>query len=566
MSDQEQPLSFVKNTSSVVKQQQLGQATSQIQYVSQGYCLIIGDASRALEFAMPLAATGFAVVQIDSNLTRPEKQLTEGGVAVFKVPMLQLDGYLGAFSARVPAVTTNQSQDMDLAVSVYRETGFFDLVLDLSDSPQLPMRLAPFGYFHACTDDEITAAVATMSELTGEFEKPRYFSYNRAVCAHSRSELAGCSRCIDVCTTGAILSDGEGIKVDPFLCQGCGSCATVCPSGAMTYAYPRPADAIDRTRKTLSEQSADTVVLHTEALQDVINGYTFDAGVLPLLVEEVSAFGADYWLAVLAGPASRIIIVLDSAEDDPNRLAIESQLRWVTPLLGALGVVPLPILVCASADLTQTLAINGHAHRDSDVLDTEECAQNPLKGVTPQDFTTHGDKRHTLRMALDVLSEQIPPSQPSIELPKDAPFGIINVDTNACTLCMACVSTCPAKALLDGQDTPALRFVEANCLQCGLCETACPESAITLKAQYTWDSIKARKVETLHEEAPFHCVRCHTAFTTQAMIDTMTAKLAGHWMFQDGKAVRRLKLCGECRVKDIFEEDAKGIDVHRTDA
>jgi ferredoxin len=131
---------------------------------------------------------------------------------------------------------------------------------------------------------------------------------------------------------------------------------------------------------------------------------------------------------------------------------------------------------------------------------------------------------------------------------------------------MACVSTCPAKALLDGQDTPALRFVEANCLQCGLCETACPESAISLKAQYTWDSIEARKLETLHEEAPFHCVRCHTAFTTQAMIDTMTSKLAGHWMFQDGKAVRRLKLCGECRVKDIFEEDAKGINVHRSDA
>ncbi|MFT5893646.1 MAG: ferredoxin, partial [bacterium] len=456
--------------------------------------------------------------------------------------------------------------DLDLAVSVYRESGYFDLVLDLSDVSLMPMRLAPFGYFHATTDEEITAAVAELVELTGEFEKPRYFSYNSAVCAHSRSELTGCSRCIDVCTTGAIQSDGEGVKVDPFLCQGCGSCATVCPSGAMTYAYPRPADAIDRTRKSLSAHQADTVVLHTEALQGVIDTHTFDDGVLPLLVEEVSAFGADYWLALLAGPASRIIIVLDSLADDPNRLAIESQLNWVEPLVGALGVGPVPISICASADLAQVLAANDDGYNGDSATDSEESLRDLLKGLVPQNFTTHGDKRQTLRMALDVFSEQIPPSQPCVELPATAPFGRINVDTEACTLCMACVSTCPAKALLDGQDTPALRFVEANCLQCGLCETACPESAISLKAQYTWDSIEARKLETLHEEAPFHCVRCHTAFTTQAMIDTMTSKLAGHWMFQDGKAVRRLKLCGECRVKDIFEEDAKGINVHRSDA
>jgi ferredoxin len=565
MSDQGQTLSFVKNTNSVVKQQQLGKATSQIQYVSQGYCLVIGDAVRALQCAGPLAATGFSIVQIDSSLTKPDKQLTSEGVAVFKVPELQLDGYLGAYSARVPSHTTSQSQDLDLAVSVYRESGYFDLVLDLSETPQMPMRLAPFGYFHATTDEEIAAAVATLAELTGEFEKPRYFSYNRAICAHSRSELTGCSRCIDVCTTGAIQSDGEGIKVDPFLCQGCGSCATVCPSGAVTYAYPRPADAIDRTRKTLSEHQANTVVLHTEALQGVIDTHTFAPGILPLLVEEVSAFGADYWLALLAGPASQIVIVLDSLADDPNRLAIESQLNWVEPLLGSLGVRPVPIAICASPDLAKTLAASADNPSDACEMETRE-GQNILEALRPQNFSTHGDKRQTLRMALDVLFEQIPSSHPSVDLPAAAPFGRINVDTEACTLCMACVSTCPAKALLDGQDTPALRFVEANCLQCGLCETACPESAISLKAQYTWDSIEARKVETLHEEAPFHCVRCHTAFTTQAMIDTMTSKLAGHWMFQDEKAVRRLKLCGECRVKDIFEEDAKGINVHPTDS
>jgi Fe-S-cluster-containing hydrogenase component 2 len=131
---------------------------------------------------------------------------------------------------------------------------------------------------------------------------------------------------------------------------------------------------------------------------------------------------------------------------------------------------------------------------------------------------------------------------------------------------MACVSTCPAKALLDGQNTPALRFIEANCLQCGLCEQACPESAISLTARYTWDSIAARRIESLNAEEPFHCLVCHEPFTTRSMIDNMTAKLAGHWMFKDEKAMRRLKLCGDCRVRDMFEQDNAGIDVHNQKA
>jgi Fe-S-cluster-containing hydrogenase component 2 len=46
---------------------------------------------------------------------------------------------------------------------------------------------------------------------------------------------AGCSNCIEVCATEAIVSAGDKIKLDPYLCQGCGTCTTVCPSGALAY-------------------------------------------------------------------------------------------------------------------------------------------------------------------------------------------------------------------------------------------------------------------------------------------------------------------------------------------
>lgn len=550
MNDREQTVELIRNTNTVIRQQQLGAATSQIQYVSQGHCLVIGEPAQALELAASFIATGLTVVQVDPSADKVEKRLTDNGVAVFTVPALSLSGYLGAFSAIAESPDNDQQKKLDLGVSVYLESGLFDLVLDLSAQAVLSTRLAPFGYIHVRDQEHAQAAVEELSGMVGEFEKPRYFSYNKSICAHSRSELNGCQRCLDVCSTGAIVSSGEGVTIDPFLCQGCGSCATVCPSGAMSYAYPRPSDAIERTRRSLEENKADTILLHTEAHQSVVDAASLDSSVLPLLVEEVSAFGADYWLSMLAGHALRIYIVTDASADDPNRLALASQMEWVHQLLAGLGIEELPVRLISSADIAEKT-------QPADKINSK-LAQLPA-----QDFATHDDKRQTIRLALDALSENLAPLAQSSNLPAGAPFGRINVDTTACTLCMACVSTCPAKALLDGQDTPALRLVEANCLQCGLCEQACPESAISLEPRYTWDSLTARRIETLHDEKPFHCIVCHTAFTTQAMIETMTEKLSGHWMFQDEKAVRRLRLCGDCRVRDMFEEDSSGIDVHK---
>lgn len=553
MSEEQRPVELISDLSQIVKQQQLGEATSQIQYISQGHCLIIGDMAAALDAGQRFPGTEYTIVSIDPEVARIDKQLTEEGVAVFTVPSLSLTGHLGAWRAEVPA---SQGEAFDLAVSVYRESGFFDLVLDLSAQPLMTMKLVPFGYVHISDPESLDEAIADLEELTGEFDKPRYFHYESSICAHSRSELNGCNKCIEVCATDAIRSDGEGIKVDPFLCQGCGSCATVCPSGAMSYAYPRPVDALERTRQSLQDEGASIIVLHTEAEEPLVEQMALPEDVLALVVEEVSAFGPDYWLAMLAGPARHICLVMDVPADDPGRLAIEAQLQWVGVLMSDLGISELPVTLLPVDKLEAQLR--------RIVAGTD--GSTVLGGIEPQMFATHNDKRQTLRLALDALSEQLLPSEPRTSLPKGAPFGQIKVDTSACTLCMACVSTCPAKALQDGQDTPALRFVESNCLQCGLCEAACPESAITLKARYTWDSVQARKVETLHEEKPFHCARCHTPFATQSMIDTMTEKLAGHWMFQNEKAVRRLRLCGDCRVRDMFEDDAAGISTHKNDS
>lgn len=553
MNEQSQPIELIRDLSWKGQPPPI-EATTQIQYVSQGHCLIIGDVATALDvggrYTGSGSGTGFTVVCIDPDQEHIDKQLTQEGVAVFTVPSMQLNGHLGAWQA---SVTLDSGQSVELAVSVYRESGFFDLVLDLSPEPILNGHLLPFGYMHAKDAAAVDEALQALAELTGEFEKPRYFHYEASLCAHSRSELDGCNRCIEVCAANAIVDDGEGVSVDPFLCQGCGSCASVCPSGAMSYAYPRPADALMRTREMIREQGASVLILHDESAETLMNELSLPESVLPLLVEEVTAYGADYWLTMLAGGVQHICLLFRQDADDPGRRALQSQLDWVMPLLSDLGVSCPPVSLVEGDDLESHV----------DVLMSTEGEPARIDINEPQYFATHNDKRQTLRLALDALSAQMAPQQACTSLPPQAPFGRIRVNTDACTLCMACVSTCPAKALQDGQDTPALRFIESNCLQCGLCQEACPESAISLEARYQWDSVQARKVQTLHDEAPFHCIRCHVPFTTQRMIDTMSEKLAGHWMFQDPKAMRRLRLCGDCRVRDMFEEDAAGISTHK---
>jgi ferredoxin len=114
----------------------------------------------------------------------------------------------------------------------------FDLVLDLSSAPLLNRVELPEGYLAPGRDPlDQALAVQDLLALTGEFDKPQYVAFREKLCAHSRAKKSGCSNCIDVCATQAIVSNGNTIKVDPYLCQGCGTCATVCPSGALSYIY-----------------------------------------------------------------------------------------------------------------------------------------------------------------------------------------------------------------------------------------------------------------------------------------------------------------------------------------
>jgi ferredoxin len=106
---------------------------------------------------------------------------------------------------------------------------------------------------------------------------------------------------------------------------------------------------------------------------------------------------------------------------------------------------------------------------------------------------------------------------------------------------------------------PQLRFIEKNCVQCGLCETTCPEHAITLQPRLLLRRAQAAAV--LNEAKPYGLHPLRKPFGTLKAIEAMLGKLAGHAMFQ-GAALERLKMCGDCRVIDLYSRPERNED-HR---
>ena len=430
----------------------------------------------------------------------------------------------------------------------------FDLVLDLRATPAFTQHALPQGYFLWDGQDQRT--LIQLRGLVGEFEKPKFFVYKQKLCAHSRNEKTGCNACIDVCSAQAISSerDRQQIKVNPNLCVGCGACTTVCPSGALTYAYPRAGEQGSKIKTLLSTYARTggkqaAVLLHSQEagqqllgelgraarLDKAIRGVP--ARVLPVALWHTSSVGMELWLSAMAYGASQVWVLMTGEEAPQYRTAVREQMDVAQALLAGLGYQGEHFKIIEARDLA--------------ALDAALQAA-PAQGVAQAaSYTVQADKRATLELALDHLVAQASAQPEVITLPaKGSPLGALSLNKDTCTLCLSCINACPASALRDNPDSPQLRFVEKNCVQCGLCVKTCPEGSLALMPQF---NLKPQRKDAvvLNEMKPYACVRCSRPFGTLKAIEAMLGKLAGHSMFQ-GEALERLKMCGDCRVIDMY--------------
>jgi len=524
---------------------------------SEGVALILGRDQVALEAAAKLKdRLDVTVVLSDAAGVVPPR------VADFPVRrgrVRNAKGHLGAFEVTIdgfaePAPSSRAAYAFgsarDGAVSKP------DIVIDLSGGRALfPAADLRPGYVRADPGDPVAVAEAVFqaADMVGTFDKPRYITFRPNLCAHSRSKKTGCTRCLDLCPTGAITPSGDHVTIDSAVCAGCGACASACPTGAAEYALPHADRLVAKLRTLLSTYrqagGANPVLLvhdesHGTALIDASArfGRGLPANVIPVAVNEVTQVGLEAVAAAFAyGAAGVRFLVRTKPKHDIE--ALTRMLALAGAALGGLGY---------GASGAATIAAD-----DPDAL--EAALAEPLSTVParePASFAAAGGKRGVLALAMRELHRAAPAPVDVVALPKGAPFGTVNVDVAGCTLCLACVSACPTKALSDSPDRPQLSFKEDACVQCGLCAATCPEKVITLEPRLNFPAFNAAP-KLVKEEEPFHCIACGTAFGTKSTIERVTAKLQGkHWMFTGelAKRIDLVRMCDRCRVEAVTNE------------
>jgi ferredoxin len=532
-----------------------------VTFNSDGVVLIYGRDEQAIEAGNLLKEhlDVTVLVKPPANLAPP--RVTE--FPVVKGLIRSATGHLGAFELTVDdyAHPAPSSRGV-LAFSVARDgaVSHCDIVLDLSGAaPLFTAADLREGYLRADPGDPagILRAVLQARDLVGTFDKPRYVSFTADLCAHARSKIVGCRRCLDLCPTGAISPAGDHVAIDAHVCAGCGQCAAVCPTGAAAYALPAADALLRKLRILLTTYRAAggklPVVLfhdgtHGIPLIDALACYGdgLPAHVLPLEVNEVTQVGLEAVAAAFAYGACAVRF-LTRAKPRHDVAGLEQTLALARPILAGLGF---------GGERAATVETD-----DPDALGAALRALDPGEPCPrPSGFLPVGDKREIMRLALRELHRAAPAPVDLIALPQRAPFGAVEIDAEGCTLCLACVSACPTGALADNPERPMLRFSEDACVQCGLCAATCPEQVITLRPQLDFHSATAT-ARLLKEEEPFHCIRCGKPFGVRSTIERVTAKLADkHWMFENSsQRLDVIKMCEDCRVVAITED---GLDPH----
>jgi ferredoxin len=161
------------------------------------------------------------------------------------------------------------------------------------------------------------------------------------------------------------------------------------------------------------------------------------------------------------------------------------------------------------------------------------------------DFTE--SKRNILIALMQILRMKTGVRPTLLEENTSYPFADVAINSN-CTLCTACVTMCPTKALSKADNK--IDFVYGNCIACGMCQQACPEEAIALKRVLDFSQLVEEGGKKLVEVEFVACAGCEELFMPKSAFERMSALLKqgedeGELNIEE--RLDLLKYCQKCR-------------------
>jgi len=535
------------------------EAAAPLTVISEGRILIIDtDEERAMACGKTLRNHRLSCTLIVTGRTFPNTSASRlGRVKLLHAERVSVTGAFGGFSAKV----TVGGRERPLA-EWFEDGAIFDLVLDLQPVTSFVGGRLPIGYYApGPSPAALDEAMAELPEMRGQFNKPQFVAFYKSRCFHGRSRAHDCRRCLEVCPVGAIRSVDRGIFINHHLCQGCGGCALVCPADAFRVVQPSQDALLNSLRSSLENWSAGGVSEMNLVISDspLTNGDKSpgtderdrDDCRIRFKVGQIAYVRLGVLLAALVYGAREVLVGCDSQNSPAMREAVQWQVQMARAILRGLGLEDERIRFLGTSPEVIDLAR---------AVPRPACFEEQAKDGprAPTIFPTNCDGRTLVYLAAQYLHDRSGTKQAWAALPMGSPFGTLSVNSDACTLCMACIAACPSGALSSVGKAPRLVFREFQCHQCGLCRETCPEGAIQLVPRLLLDHGATEAQTVLRETEFFRCVKCGVPFASPPMIDRIKEKLAGHWMYANEQQVRRLQMCRTCRTRDALTSGETG--------
>ena len=384
--------------------------------------------------------------------------------------------------------------------------------------------------------------VAAVESRLGGIEKPDFLDLEMDVCAAGDSSQMGCNACVDACPHGAVERPTvDSVEFDKVACQDCGACTSACPTGATMLREPSNRRIAREVEALLDPEleaggwfsgdeepaieSAVVAFVCSEYAADRLREYGRRAArdedvayppVLPVRVNCTDTVGEAHAMHALAAGADGVAVVgcggdCLHAGPDPKAELVE-RLNRATADLG-LGE-RVGFFAPGRGDpgpFVEKLSWFYEELESSPVPAGEHEATGEVDGDRPNPaFDSHGWTLESVRAIL----EHVTPEREVIRGLKD--FGTMDV-SEACNLTPTCSNLCPTDAVRR-TEAGNLEFNHELCVNCGLCEEGCPETAITMENGLDLSLLPENRDGepwlTVYEGEMLECVRCGKPFTS----------------------------------------------------
>jgi ferredoxin len=335
---------------------------------------------------------------------------------------------------------------------------------------------------------------------------------------HERCAAAyGCHQCADVCPRRAIRITDAGLALNKAQCESCGLCVTACAWDALDFpGYSQ--EELDAYLATLlmpalADLTPRGILFLCQAHAEVLDrlaarSQPYPAGWLPAIVPCTGMLSVRLLLRCLAWGAAAVGIV-PCATQCPfgQSAATADRVAFCQRLLEFLQLSPDHVTLCPLSE----------GETPSWPLPARPIAtlEQPLASQSKRNPRTDA-------AALLALAEaQNTPKDLALTHPA-APFGVVELRSDGCTACEACVAACPTSALASERDSDGvtLSFDAALCVACGLCVPRCPETergVIRLHHKIDLPRLAAGRTVLYRDRTP-RCAACGAPIAPAAML------------------------------------------------